>query len=132
MERLLVAQGGHGIETAGAESGDVAGGAGDEGEGAGGETQCERIVWGEAEELALDDAGEREGGDDASGDADSDEDENFAHDQPDHVFAGGAEGHANANFAGALSDDVGHYAVEAEETKRWEKGLIGEGDKVPW
>ena len=37
--QLLVTQGGHGVEAAGAEGGDVAGGAGYEGESGGGEAQ---------------------------------------------------------------------------------------------
>ncbi len=54
---LFVAQGGHGIEAAGAEGGDVAGGASDEGESGGGKAQRKRIVRRQAEELALDDSG---------------------------------------------------------------------------
>ena len=70
--RLLVAEGGHGVEAAGAEGGDVAGGARDEGEHGSGEAQRERIVRRQAEELALDDASKREGGGDAADDADGD------------------------------------------------------------
>ena len=55
----FVAEGGHGIEAAGAEGGDVASGTCDEGESGGGESQGEWIVRRQAEELALDDAGER-------------------------------------------------------------------------
>ena len=70
--RLLVAEGGHGVEAAGAECGDVASGAGDQGECGGGKPQCQRIVRRQAEELALDDASKREGGGDAGDDADGD------------------------------------------------------------
>lgn len=57
---LFVAQGGHGIEAAGAPGGDVAGGAGDENEGSGGQGEGEGIVGREAKELTLHDAGEHQ------------------------------------------------------------------------
>src|SRR5882762_373327 len=72
---------------------------------------------GEAEELALDYAGERQGRGYAGNYADGYEQEDFAHDHPDDVATGGAEGHANADFAGALGDGVGHDAVEADDSE---------------
>src|SRR5882762_8684235 len=115
---LFVAEGGHGIEAAGAEGGDVAGGAGDEGEGGGGESQGEWIVGREAEELALDYAGQGEGSGNACHDTDGNEEENFTHDQPDDVAAGGAESDSNADFAGTLGNGVGHDAVEADDREK--------------
>ena len=70
---LFVAQGDRGVEAAGAPGGEVAGGAGDEDEGGGGQGNGEGIVGREAEELALYDAGEREGREDAGVNADGDE-----------------------------------------------------------
>src|SRR5437879_3437119 len=52
----FVAEGGHGIEAAGAEGRDVPGGTGDDGERSGGQAQREWIMRSEAEELTLDDA----------------------------------------------------------------------------
>src|SRR5216684_5001538 len=75
-------------------------------------------MWSEAEELALDDASQCERGSDAGYDTDGDEEEDFAHDQPDDVAAGGAEGDANADFAGALGDGVGHDAVETNDREQ--------------
>src|SRR6266849_5682035 len=74
-------------------------------------------MWSEAEELALDYAGQCKGGGDAGGYADGYQQEDFAHDHPDDVAACGAEGHANADFAGALGDGVGHDAVEADDSE---------------
>ncbi len=72
----------------------------------------------EAEELALDYTSEGEGGGDAGDYTDGYEEEDFAHDQPDDVAACGAEGDANADFAGALGDGVGHHTVEADDGEK--------------
>src|SRR5260370_38515601 len=72
---------------------------------------------GEAEKLALDYAGQCKGGGDAGNYADGYQQEDFAHDHPDDVAASGTEGHANADFAGALGDGVGHDAVEADDSE---------------
>jgi len=56
--QLFVAQGGHGVKTAGAERGDVAGGAGDGCQGSHGGSQGQGIVRSEAKELVLHDASE--------------------------------------------------------------------------
>ncbi len=49
-------------------------------------------------------------------------------DHAEDVFAGGAHGEADANLAGALADEVGHDAEDADggEKKR-DKGIEGEG-----
>src|ERR1700757_4990919 len=97
-----------------------------------------RLARGQAKELTLHYASERERGGDSGDDADSDEHENLAHDQPDDVAARGAEGDANADLASALGNCIGHDAVEAnygeqssEETedsgKTGDHALGGEG-----
>src|SRR5260370_15981240 len=72
---------------------------------------------GEAEKLALDYAGQCKGGGDAGNYADGYQQEDFAHDHPDDVAASGTEGHANADFAGALGDGVGDDDVEADDSE---------------
>src|SRR5207245_569664 len=114
----FVAQGGHGIEAAGAEGWNVASGAGNEGESGGGEAQRQWIMGSEAEELTLDDTSQGESGGDACHNADGYEKKDFAHDQPDDVAAGSAEGDANADFSGALGDSVGHDAVETDDSEQ--------------
>jgi hypothetical protein len=113
--KLFVAKRDHGIEATGAEGGDVAGGGGDEGESGGGKRERQRVVGRKAKELALDYAGKREGSDDAGGYTDGHEKQDFAHDHPDDVTASGAESHANADFASALRNSVGHDAVETDD-----------------
>src|SRR5437762_11118070 len=73
---------------------------------------------GQAEELALDHAGEREGGSDSGNDADGDKKQNFTHDQPDDVAASGSESDTNADFASALRNSVSHDAVEADDREQ--------------
>src|SRR5437667_11144114 len=73
---------------------------------------------GQAEELALDHAGEREGGSDSGNDADGDKKQNFTHDQPDDVAASGSESDTNADFARALRNSISHDAVEADDREQ--------------
>ena len=45
---------------------------------------------------------------------DGDQDQHFPHHQPNDISSGGAERHADADFAGPPGDRVGHHAVEPD------------------
>ncbi len=68
-----------------------------------------------AKELALHDTGEHQGKDHAGSDAHSHEYKHFTHDHPNDIALSSAERHADADFAGALCDGVGHDAVESDD-----------------
>ena len=115
---LFVTEGFHGIEAAGAPGGDVTGGAGDGCKSNGGNGKRCGIVRGEAEELALHELGECQGSGDAGSDSDGHENKHFTHDHPNDASLRGAKSHANADFAGALGNGVGHDAVEPDDGKK--------------
>jgi hypothetical protein len=78
-------------------------------------------------ELALDDAGEREGRGYANDYADGDEQEDFAHDEPDDVAAGGTE--TASKDAGATKRTA--RTGEAKFSRRW-PSLLGECRSLPF
>jgi hypothetical protein len=82
-----------------------------------------------AEQLALRDARKSEGSRDTRDHPDGDEDQHFAHDQPNHLSMIGTESHAYANLASALRHDVGHDPVKANDGEKRGKNA-GDGGQA--
>src|SRR5271155_2293581 len=109
-----MAQGDHGIYRGGAASWDVAGceGYGDEQGRNGGEG--ERIGGADAEQQIGHQAREREGSHKPDRSSDDRELQPFAENLEQNFALLRAQRHADANFVGALSYEVGDYAVDAD------------------
>src|SRR6185437_7153205 len=116
-EGSIVAQGGERIRAAVAGGGGGGAEGGREDEGGGGEVG-EGVGGGDLEEELREEAGEGEGGGQAEGDAGGGEGEAAGEDEADDAGGGGAEGHADAELAGALGDVVGEHAVGAAGGQR--------------
>ena len=94
---------------------------------AGGKDQCgggngSRVSRGDAEQLRLNQFAERGGAGHREGDAGGNHDGGVAQDEPDGGTAGGAEGEADADLAGAARDHEGHHAVETDQRKHERQG----------
>src|SRR5208282_339268 len=121
---LLGAKGDDRVDGGGAASGEIASNERDEEKEEGYDSDGGEIAWGEAEEHAGDKAGGSDGRGDADGYAEHCERERFSQDKPENILALRTDGDANADFAGAARDGVGHQAVEADGGK--EKSKNGE------
>src|SRR5215472_14363589 len=95
------------IKATAAPSGYISSGRRDEGQRRGSERQSCGVVRSEAEELALDEFGERQRRGKSKANADGDEQENLAHHHPNDIALCSAESHAYADFASAPRDGVG-------------------------
>src|SRR6516162_2537727 len=114
MESSLVAQGRGGVDAGGAPGGQVAGGEGgdeERGEGGAGDDGVVRL---ETVQEGFDQAGAEEGGDEADGKAGRGEGEDLTQNHPYNCGALRAEGHPDADLAGAAGDRVGHRTVEPD------------------
>ena len=62
-----------------------------------------------------------DGGKDADRYAEECEGERFSEDEPENILALGADGDANADFAGAARHGVGHQSIEADGCEQQRK-----------
>src|SRR5579875_1992353 len=111
---LFGAESADGVYGGGAHGGEDAGEQGAESEC---DDRCEeddRVPLLDVIELRGDEARASDGCGDADGEADEDLGEGPAEDEADDFGSVGAEGHADADFAGAAGDDVGGDSVEAD------------------
>ena len=86
------------------------------------------ISWGEAVEHGADEAGEQECCSEAGGYAEDGEPGGFAEDHAEHLAGLRAEGHADADFAGAAGYVVGHEAVDADAGEDEGEDAEGSGE----
>jgi hypothetical protein len=106
-------EGYEGVDLGGAAGGEVAGGDGDEEEDCGYGSEGERVVGGDAEELIGHEAGEGERGDEAEDDAEESHFCALAEDELEDVAGLRAQGDADADFVGALADEIGNHTVNS-------------------
>src|SRR5712692_9728308 len=110
---LLGAEGAQRVDLGGAAGREVARGERGGGEDCGyGEEGC-GVVGGDAEEETFHGAGEGEGGGYADDYADEREAHALAEDHTDDFGGTRADGHAHADFVGALADREGHHSADA-------------------
>src|SRR5215469_461181 len=106
------------IKATAAPSRYISGGTRDKGQHAGSKGQSCGVVRREAEELTLDEFGERQRRRKSKTDADGNEQQNLPHHHPNDLALRSAESHAYADFARALRDGIGHHAVEADDCEK--------------
>jgi hypothetical protein len=87
----------------------------------------QRVARSHTKELRCDEPRDQEGGREAQRHAHQDRDQSIPQDQPVDVCRPGAERHAHADFAGPLSDRVGHGPVDADYRKEQRQGAEGVG-----
>ncbi len=76
-------------------------------------------------EEAFDELAGDSGDEETGAQSKADEDGGLVEDHFGHALAGGAEGHADADFAAAVADDLGEYSIESGDEH--EDGESGEG-----
>src|ERR1019366_5322249 len=106
----------------GAARGEERGGAADGGEKRRGGREGERVGGPDTEEDGFHGASAGQRGGKADRQAYRDEKERIAQDHPHHLRARGAEGDAQADFAGAPRGPVSHHAVESDSRQHQGEG----------